>query len=665
MKESFGLTQFRDLQREAINASMSNRDVLVIMPTGGGKSLCYQLPAAVSSGVTIVISPLLALMDDQTAALTDLGIGAAFFSGNQTGSQAKNMMNDMMKLKYKLVYVTPEKVTKSKTFQKYLQKLYERQQLERFVVDEAHCVSTWGHDFRPDYRTITQIKRQFFPKTPTIALTATATQQVIQDIVRNLGFRDRHIILKGSFNRPNLVYHVKSKGTHDVTMKDIVTWINANHANECGIVYCLSKKDTEKVSEALNAQKIRAAPYHAGMEPDQRMKVAGMWRQDKIKVIVATVAFGMGIDKPDVRFVIHHSFPKSIEDYYQASGRAGRDGGKSDCVLYYGSKDRTRNVTLTTPDPNSLDALNRIVNYCEAISCRRAILIQHFGEPFDAKDCNKHCDNCMAEGEVLREDVSEDARNLLRVIEASRGKCTLAICLLIWRGSQNKKITESKYNALDGFGTGKSVKLDKANRISSQLLATGYIREARKGNAYGTWSLVSVNVLKARKMLKGKEQFFLETRTIVKPQPVVNTLTQMAASSSKNDELRGLLSELRGEISREVNVPPYVIIPEQSLLQLIEQKPTTIDALHSIVQFGNEKIVKYGLRIVQAIRQFLQEPLSADEMHQMKQQVEKLATESIRPTGTSLIANKEEQLKADEYDDDLQDLIDAELKDMI
>jgi RecQ family ATP-dependent DNA helicase len=512
LRQTFKLQSFRELQREAINATLSGRDVLVIMPTGGGKSLCYQLPASLSKGVTIVVSPLIALMDDQTSALSDLDIPAAFFSGDQTLKEARQMMDDTLNLKYKLVYTTPEKITKSKTFQKKLLELYNKGYLERFVVDEAHCVSTWGHDFRPDYRAISMIKRQLFPKTPTIALTATATQVVIEDIIKNLNFRDQHVIFKGSFNRPNIVYHVKPKGKHDVTIEDMVEWINKNYANESGIIYCLSKKDSEKVAEALTKKNISCVVYHAGLDNNLRQKNAQIWRQNKVKVIVATIAFGMGIDKPDVRFVIHHSFPKSIEDYYQASGRSGRDGKRSDCVLYYSPKDRTRNFNLTSPDSNSVISLNKIVSYCEATTCRRAILIQHFGEAFNEKDCNKGCDNCMDQGEIVSEDVTDDARNLLRVIKSTKGRYSLANCILIWRGSQNKKIKELKPDEIDGYKTGQKLKMELCNRISSQLLLSGYIDEERKDNVYGSWSLVAVNEKKAQKLLNGKEKFYLKTR---------------------------------------------------------------------------------------------------------------------------------------------------------
>jgi bloom syndrome protein len=645
LKQCFGLQSFRPLQREAINACMSKRDVLVILPTGGGKSLCYQLPAVCSDGITIVVSPLLSLMDDQVSALSELGVNAAYLSSELTVKQGNDIIRNMLNVQYKLLYVTPERLQSAK-FVKHLETLYEKKKICRIVVDEAHCVSTWGHDFRPDYRNLSVFRRKLFPTVPLMALTATATHRVADDIAKNLGFSSNYAFFKGSFNRPNLYYTVQSKGSFDQTMKSMSEYILKNHKNDCGIIYCLSKKDTEKVVEALKKKKITSiAVYHAGVDASIKQRNAENWRQNKVKILVATVAFGMGIDKPDVRFVIHHSFPKSIEDYYQASGRAGRDGNNSDCILYYSTGDRSRNFTLLSDGPNSSDSLNKMVAYCEsATQCRRQMLINHFGEAFDRSNCN-NCDNCTQDFEIVQKDHTEDAKNLLTVVKASSGKNTLLHCIDVWRGSNNQKIKDLKHNTLAGYNTCKLSK-DMSIRLATQMLNQGYLNEARQENAYGTWSLVSVNNSKASELLKNKGKFIMEIRDEKKkkktkaakktPEPK-NVLKLIPKTDNIDRELHDKLLDLRMKLAKKKDTRhAWHVLMDQTVADLAKVKPTTIEDLYTVNGMGTEKIKTYGLQLLTEIRQFLSEknyksvkPITDEEKKYLEMQLSKVSVPNL------------------------------------
>ncbi|CEF63506.1 ATP-dependent DNA helicase Q1 [Strongyloides ratti] len=395
LNEVFQLSDFRPLQISAISAILSKKDCLLIMATGGGKSLCYQLPSLLCDGVTLVISPLISLIEDQIRQLKKLSINACSFNQSTDKAEVKQIMDDLSSSKpiIKLLYVTPERLAKSKKLMNKLDICSKNGNLNFIAVDEVHCCSTWGHDFRPDYKFLNILKRQF--GVPIIGLTATATSKVVDDIKDMLEI-PRAIVFKAGFNRENLVYEVRDKpNSLDEFVMEVVNEIKENFKGQSGIIYCYSRKDCEDLNKKLKLNGIKSAFYHAYMEDNYRTKVHDDWSSGKIDIIVATIAFGMGIDKPDVRFVIHHSISKSMENYYQESGRAGRDGKKSKCILYYCISDVFRLSSMANEEKCGLDNLNEIVKYSiEIDSCRRILIASHFNEVWEPSWCNNHCDNC-------------------------------------------------------------------------------------------------------------------------------------------------------------------------------------------------------------------------------------------------------------------------------
>ncbi|TLS26794.1 hypothetical protein PpBr36_05190 [Pyricularia pennisetigena] len=487
LKDHFRMSGFRHNQLEAINATLSGKDAFVLMPTGGGKSLCYQLPAVVNNGatrgITIVVSPLLSLMQDQVDHLRDINIQAAQFSGDIDKTH-KNMILDALNNKnpenfLKLLYVTPEMISKSVTFTNALQRTYHNKKLARFVIDEAHCVSQWGHDFRPDYKALGEFRRMF-PDVPVMALTATATKNVIVDVKSNLGI-DGCEVFSQSFNRPNLYYDVRPKGKN--LLQSIAELILERHADQTGIIYTLSRKSSENIAKKLvQTYGISAEAYHAGMETDKKTDIQRKWQRGTIKVVVATIAFGMGIDKPDVRFVIHQSLPKSLEGYYQETGRAGRDGEKSDCYLYFGYGDIATLRKMIKEGEGSEqqkerqgEMLNRVIEYCEnKRDCRRVEILRYFGERFDKKECDASCDNCRDGGEFSIVDYTDVAVAALKVI--GRKRLTAKQCADILQGKGIKKDDPKP----EHYGVAKSLQQHVILSILYRLQAEDALEEHHK-----------------------------------------------------------------------------------------------------------------------------------------------------------------------------------------
>ncbi|KAG9738320.1 ATP-dependent DNA helicase, partial [Aureobasidium melanogenum] len=488
----FKLPGFRLNQANAINATLAGRHVFVLMPTGGGKSLCYQLPAIVklgkTSGVTVVVSPLLSLMEDQVSHLRARGIQAFALTGNTTMDERREVTSTFTKPNVQefvqLLYVTPEMLNKSGMMKTAFKDLHRKGKLARIVIDEAHCVSQWGHDFRPDYKELGMVLNEY-PGVPIMALTATATENVKVDTIGNLGINGCDVFSQ-SFNRPNLRYYVYSKPKKSVLLDRIQEIIEDEHKNECGIIYCLSRKQCEDVAGELRARRIKAHHYHAGMEPEAKSKVQKDWQRGETKVIVATIAFGMGIDKPDVRFVIHHTIPKSLEGYYQETGRAGRDGAESDCYLFYGTHDLfTLRKMIDENESGSKeqkdrqhDMLRRVAQFClNKTDCRRVQVLAYFAESFSKEDCNNACDNCNTTEELVQEDYTELGLAAVELVKeiASVRNVTLHQCLDLFRGTGRNLDPEDK--KAENFGAGKDLDRENVDRLFGLLLAEDVIRE--------------------------------------------------------------------------------------------------------------------------------------------------------------------------------------------
>ncbi|XP_028278446.1 ATP-dependent DNA helicase Q1 isoform X2 [Parambassis ranga] len=484
LKNPFSLCKFRPLQVRAINLTMSGRDLFLVMPTGRGKSLCYQLPAVCSKGFTLVVTPLLSLMEDQIMFLKSINVSAVMLNASSSKEHSKTIMAGMTDSNspFKLLYVTPEKIAKSKMLMSRLEKAYNANLLSRIAVDEVHCCSQWGHDFRPDYKLLGILKRQF-PKVPLLGLTATATSSVLKDCDKILCVQEP-ITLTASFNRTNLYYEVRIKDAdNDASIGDIVSLIKTRYTDQSGIVYVFSQKDAESVSAELQKRDIQAYPYHGNMNPEDKSRVHRKWTTNKIQVVVATVAFGMGIDKPDVRFVIHHTISKSIENYYQESGRAGRDDHPADCIVYFGFSDIFRISTMVVMENVGQKKLLQMVDYCQNVDrCRRSLMAVHFDEVWDDKGCSQMCDTCRHGQEYATVDINQHAREVVQILELA--------------ASMDEKLTPLKLvEAWMGKGPAKHRKMMKTTTLSRtqaeavivRLLLQGYLREDFSFTPYTTY----------------------------------------------------------------------------------------------------------------------------------------------------------------------------------
>lgn len=488
LKERFRLRGFRPNQLEAIDATLSGKDTFVLMPTGGGKSLCYQLPSVVTSGstkgITVVISPLLSLMQDQVSQLEQLNIKAFLLNGETKASERKSILSTLSRRgaeeHIELLYITPEMINKSQAIVGSLERLNQNGSLARIVIDEAHCVSQWGHDFRPDYKQLGEVRTKFVG-VPMMALTATATENVKLDVIHNLGMKGCQVFSQ-SFNRPNLTYEVRPKMKAAALLDNIAETIKGSYRNESGIIYCLSRKTCERVADDLSKKhKLKATHYHAGMKRDDKAGVQQDWQSGKIHVIVATIAFGMGIDKPDVRFVIHHSIPKSLEGYYQETGRAGRDGKRSGCYLYYGYHDAKCLQRMIDDGEGSFEQkarqrqmLRNVVQYCENMSdCRRVQILGYFNEYFRREECNASCDNCKSDSRFEVRDYSKYAASAISVVrhfeEVLKEGVTVLYCVDVFLGT-DKKFRSPQHKKVPGFGSGAALELGEAERLFYRLI---------------------------------------------------------------------------------------------------------------------------------------------------------------------------------------------------
>lgn len=584
----FGIPSYRQNQKEIINAIMSGRDVLVIMAAGGGKSLCYQLPAILRDGVALVISPLLSLIQDQVMGLTALGIPAFMLTSTTSKENEKFVYKALEKGEgeLKILYVTPEKISKSKRFKSKLEKCHNAGRLSLISIDEAHCCSQWGHDFRPDYKSLSILKTQF-SNVPVVALTATATQKVQYDVMEMLRI-PKCVKFVSTVNRPNLFYTVRSKSSvGKVVVDEIAEFIQESYSNsESGIVYCFSRKECEQVAAELRERGIAADYYHADMDVNAREKVHMGWSKNKLQVIVGTVAFGMGINKPDVRFVIHHSLSKSMETYYQESGRAGRDGLPSECVLFYRPADVPRQSSMVFYENSGLQNLYDIVRYCQSKrQCRRNAFFRHFAEPL--QDCNGMCDNCAFLSEVMEVDVSRHAKVMVSLLQDTQEKDQRLTMLQLVDKMKNKK------------ELGSDIKKEEMEQLVTQLILDFVFKEEFQHTAYSTNAYVTIGPL-ANQVLQGKKIVKLEisSKQKNKGDNMKSAKHSLAFSGLelKLDELREKLSSGHGGIF------PHSVLSSQQMSMISSQKPSSAQELEKII--GKLKTEKYGSKILDEIKKY-------------------------------------------------------------
>ncbi|XP_023511412.1 mediator of RNA polymerase II transcription subunit 34 isoform X1 [Cucurbita pepo subsp. pepo] len=583
----FGISTYRANQREIVNAVMSGRDVLVIMAAGGGKSLCYQLPALLYDGLALVVSPLLSLIQDQVMGLAALGISASMLTSATSKEDEKSIYKNLEKGEgnMKILYVTPEKISKSKRFMSKLEKCYHAGRLSLIAIDEAHCCSQWGHDFRPDYKNLGILKTQF-PNAPVIALTATATQRVQNDLVEMLRI-PKYVKFVSTVNRPNLFYMVREKSSvSKVVIDQIAEFIQESYPNnESGIIYCFSRKECEQVAKELRVRGISADHYHADMDSVAREKVHMRWSSSRLQVIVGTVAFGMGINKPDVRFVIHHSLSKSMETYYQESGRAGRDGLPSECLLYYRPGDVPRQSSMVFYENSGLENLYGIVQYCQSRQqCRRSAFFRHFAEPL--KDCNGMCDTCAVPNEFTELDVCCHARviiSMLQDVQKTNQRMTMLQLVDKLKGKRNELVSD--------------LRKEEMEQLIIQLLLDRVLKEEFQHTAYATNAYITVGPL-ARQVLQGKKVVKLEISGKQKITGVKSRRKSVASSGLeyKLDELRKELASIDGDIF------PHSVLSTQQIGVLSAQKPTSLDQLETMI--GKVKAEKYGNRILGEIEKW-------------------------------------------------------------
>ena len=610
LKRVFGYDSFRPLQEEIITAAMDGRDVLALLPTGGGKSLCFQLPALLSDGLTVVVSPLIALMKDQVDALTAMGVAATFLNSTLGEREAKDRLNGLWNGRYRMLYAAPERLM----LPGFLDKLREWN-VTLIAIDEAHCISEWGHDFRPEYRQIASL-REKFPGVPFMALTATATERVREDIAAQLHLHE-HAHFVASFNRPNLTYRVVQKADgYRQTLRFI-----KERKGECGIVYCFSRKSAESVAEKLSADGIAARPYHAGLSDKLRAENQEAFLRDEVRVICATIAFGMGINKPNVRFVIHYELPKNIEGYYQETGRAGRDGLPGECLLLFNPGDAMKQTRFIDEKPSADERriaraqLHQMVHYAECATCRRAELLGYFGETYADQNCGA-CDNCLTPRETF--DGSMAALKFLSCVfrartASYRGDATFGINhhAEVLTGADTERIRKWQHDQLSTFGIGTEHPREGWQHIGRELVRLGFLRLA--SGEFPTVELTDegAQFLKARPALQ-------LTRPPAKPERTRKGERGDVAHEAKprayrkgdiacDEALFEKLRQLRREIADSRSVPAYIVFGDVSLRVMARDYPTTEREMENITGVGVKKLEDFGAQFLDAIIKHLRE----------------------------------------------------------
>ncbi|MBP9017207.1 MAG: DNA helicase RecQ [Paludibacteraceae bacterium] len=595
LKKYFGFDTFKGNQEQIIQNVLNGNDTFVLMPTGGGKSLCYQLPSLLMEGTAIVISPLIALMKNQVDAMRNFSEenGVAHFINSSLSKQAiEQVKSDILRGKTKLLYVAPESLTKEENIE-FLKQI----KISFYAIDEAHCISEWGHDFRPEYRRIRPIVNEI-GIAPIIALTATATPKVQHDIQKNLGMLDAKVF-KSSFNRPNLYYEVRQK-TNNID-KDIIKFVRSQEGKS-GIIYCLSRKKVEELAEMLHVNGFLALPYHAGMDAALRSENQDKFLMEEASVIVATIAFGMGIDKPDVRYVIHYDMPKSLEGYYQETGRSGRDGGEGQCIAFYSYKDLEKLRKFMQGKPLAEQEIgNQLLietqAYAESSICRRKLLLHYFGEEYKEDNCG-NCDNCMKPQKFM--EAQELLTLILETISILKEKFKAEHIVDILKGNETSDVVSYQHNELENFGAATDEDEKLLQAVIRQALISGYI--TKDVETYGVLKLTP----KGRDFLKNPTSFPIVKDTDFEEDEEVN-LKNIASTSAADEVLFSILKDLRKKLSKKLDVPPFVIFQDPSLEAMATTYPITMDELQNIPGVGAGKAKRYGDEFIKVIKEYVKE----------------------------------------------------------
>jgi ATP-dependent DNA helicase RecQ len=591
LRRYFGYSEFRQLQQNIILDVLKGNDVLVLMPTGGGKSLCYQYPSLLFKGLTIVVSPLISLMKNQVDSLRSNGIPAEYLNSSLNYEEIRKIKSALLQNRIRLLYIAPERLA-IPAFLSFLKGL----KISLFAIDEAHCISEWGHDFRPEYRQLKLIGASF-PDVPIIALTATATMKVREDIVNQLELKDARKYI-ASFNRHNLVYHVRPKQD---AFGQIVEFLRTK-PRESGIIYCYSRKNVDALTENLKYAGFRALPYHAGLSPDVRSANQEKFIKDDVEILVATIAFGMGIDKPNIRFVIHHDLPKNLEAYYQETGRAGRDGLRSDCVLFYSYGDRQKieyfinQMTNEKERQIAYNKLKEIINFCETNVCRRKLLLGYFGEEYKENKCSG-CDNCLIPKEEI--EATGEILTILSCVRELDEKFGINYCIDVLTASKSTRVLQNGHTVLRSYGSGKNLPKKVWHGFIRELLQREYL------NLDGEYPVLKL-CQKGRDLLSGsKGNVTTEKIYLVKPSVVEKpALPEIMEQDTDDRGLFEALRTLRKTLADAENSKPYIIFHDSSLKQMAAQRPCTSEDFRKITGVGDTKLEKYGAIFISEIKRF-------------------------------------------------------------